>query len=261
MLLALVFSCGASPDSGQVPPDLSLTIDQYLVLGIPKLELDWTADQRSMVRSILRKLAEHDPVQLPRFASDRSGSLFEKLVQEEIFRRSGSEGEIGNMPGRELDQLTGDQFAQIAHRGSLAGIYAPESTGGLLFDRELVEIGAHQLRKILKLRAEIAEKLADAEASFTTDLRGQDFATRYRELLRTSDGVLVQQLLQMAAFAIAESATPPARDDATSHILEQVPQIAPLLSIELRGLLGEALREASAAPTADPRLAELSSGW
>lgn len=88
ILAGLVFTLSASSET-RVPPDHSLTLDQYIALGMPKPEADWNADERSAARSILRKLAEQDPTQLPRFRSERSGALFEKLTQEEVFRRVG----------------------------------------------------------------------------------------------------------------------------------------------------------------------------
>lgn len=261
LLLALSLPCVAGSSEVRVPPDHSLTVEEYIQLGMPPLEPDWSRDERATARSILRELGEQRPSQLPRFASDRSGPLFEKLVHEESFRREELEGRIGEMTGQEIDQLGPDELAQTIRRDSLEGIYAPEATGGLLFDRELVEMAAQRLQKALELRANIESNLAEAEAVPRSSTRGKDFAARYRELLQVCDQILVQRLSQLAAFAIAEQFSPPARSDATSHLIQRVPQIAPFLSAEAGARLHEMLKDISAGASADPRLTALSQAW
>src|SRR5215470_16523975 len=106
--LTLVLSCGAVSSDAQVPPDESLTIAEYIRLGMPDPRSDWTKEDRSAARSILRELAGKNPTQLPRFGSAHSGVLFERLVHEEVYRRDALEGEVGDLTGREFDRLRPD---------------------------------------------------------------------------------------------------------------------------------------------------------
>jgi hypothetical protein len=251
LALALSLACGASSGEPRVPPDESLTPHQYQELGFPRLAANWTEDDRTKARGVLRSLAEDRPEQLPRFASESSGAVFAKLIHEEFDRRGDFEGEVGPVPVGELEQMEPDELAQLIQGDTLEGIYAPESTGGLLFDRELVQFASQRLAGAVAIRSDLQANLAEVEASPT---RGQDFAARYRELLEFNDRMLVQLLANIAAFAGAERFTPVARSDAVSHLAEQVPLIAPLLSSEARAKLREAIREASASPGADPRL-------
>jgi len=253
--LALSFLWGAGSGEPRVPPDESLTPHQYQQLGLPRLGANWTAAERTRARAVLRNLAEERPEQLPRFASKTSGPVFEKLIREEFHRRGDLEGEVGSVPFGELEQMPPDDLAHLIQADTLEGIYAPECTGGLLFDRELVQFASQQLDKAMAFRSDLEADLTEVEAS---PARAEDFAARYGELLQAGDRVLVQILANIAAFAVAERFTPAAKADAVSHLAEQVPQILPLLSPEAAATLREVLRKASASPGADPRLETLS---
>lgn len=255
LALVLSLSCGASSGEPRVPPDESLTPRQYEQLGFPRLAANWTESDRTRARAVLRSLAEDRPAQLPRFASESSGTVFAKLIHEEFDRRGVLEGEIGSVPVGELEQLESDELAQLIQGDALEGIYAPESTGGLLFDRELVQFVSQRLAGAVALRSDLQAKIAEVEASPT---RGQDFAARYRELLEFDDRILVQLLANATAFATAERFTPAARSDAVSLLTERIPQIVPLLSPQAQTQLREIIREASANPGADPRLEAVS---
>ena len=219
----------------------------------------WTADERKKARSVLRQLAAERPDQLPRFASESSGAVFAKLIHEEFDRRGEFEGELGSTPFGQLERLDSDELAQLIQRDSLGYIYSEQSTIGLLFDRELVELTAQQIAKNFALRADLQVKLGDVEDSAGLAAREQDFQARYRELLQSIDRILVQHLSNLATFAVADQFTSTARSEAMSHLAEQVPRISPSLSAESRAVLDEIVRQASGASGADPRLVELSS--
>lgn len=258
LALALTLSCGASPGEPRVPPDESLSSHQYQQLGFPRLEPDWSPAERTKARSVLRSLAAERPEQLPRFASESSGVVFAKLIDEEFNRRGDFEGAVGAVPVGELEKMEADEVAHLIQGDTLEGIYAPESTGGLLFDRELVQFASHRLAKAVALRSDLQANLAEVEASPT---RGQDFGARYRELLQFNDQVLVQLVANITTLAVAERFTRAARSDAAALLAEQIPQIAPLLSTEAQANLRQFIHEAGASPGADPRLKALSGRW
>jgi hypothetical protein len=259
----LAFTFPASGET-RVPADRSLTLAQYIDLGMPSSEAGWTAAERSTARGVLRKLASQDPTRLPRFKSERSGALFEKLTQEEVFRRDALEGRIGEMTSHEFDQHGNKEFAELAYSDSLEAIYAPESTGGLLFDRELIQISELQLTKLLQLRAESEAVQAKLDATPSSSERGDDpdrapavDPTLHKAYLKGLDHLLLVGTSKLAVFSIAKDFTAEARADAASHLIEHVPQIVPLLSEESRARLDKILREVSSTPGADPRLAAL----
>lgn len=256
LVLALTIACGASASELPIARDESLTLDQYVQLGFPELGVDWSSDERATVRTLLRDLAGQRPTQLPRFASERSGALFQKLISEEFFRRTAAEGAIGRLTGSELEQLSADELARAIDSDSLPGIYSPKSTG-LVFDRELVEFAAQQLAQAVRIRGDMEESLARLESEPTLGAHGEDFVNRYSSQLEDSDPIVVQSFLQLVSAAVAERFTREARAEAAAHLVKQIPQIAPTLSPEARSDLREVLRGASATPGADPQLEAL----
>jgi hypothetical protein len=256
--LALALSCGASSSEPRVPPDESLSPHEYQKLGFPPLEADWGPAERTKARSVLRGLADEHPEQLPRLASESSGAVFRKLVDEEFNRRGDFEGAINSVPVGKLEKMEDQELTRLIQRDSLEGIYAPESTGGLLFDRELVQFASRRLAKLLALRRDLQVNLAEVEESPS---RGQHFAAQYRELIQFNDLAAVQLIANITAFAVAERFTPAARSDATTLLAEQIPQLASLLSTEAQARLREVLHEAGTSPEADPGLEALSGQW
>ena len=259
MTMLLALACGVGSTEVMVPPDESLTLAENRRQGIADLESDWTKEERATARSILRNLADQTPTQLPRFASARSGRLFEKLVHEEFDRREDLEGPIGELTGNDINQLGDAGVTRIVRRDSLAQIYAPDSTGCLLFDREAVELSSQALAQIWRWRADIETHLGEVEHMNSS--RSNEFVSRYQAMIALSDGVLVQLFSQISAFAVSEHFSSAAKDDAVGHLMNWVPKVAPSLAPEPRAHLDGVLQAVSKAPDADPRLAELSRAW
>lgn len=65
----------------QEPADRSLTVAEYEALGIPATDHRWSADELGTAVSLLARLAEKHPEQLPRYESARSGPVFHRLVE------------------------------------------------------------------------------------------------------------------------------------------------------------------------------------
>ena len=238
-LWVLALCCSASFGDLRIASDQSLSPEQYMELGFPDFQRDWSADERSKARSLLRQLAEESPTQLPRYESQSSGAVFAKLIHEEFQRRGDFEGALWEVPVGKPEQHDPEELTRLVQSDSLEGIYGPSLTGGLLFDRELVELAARELTKALKVRSNLASNLAQLEADPGPSTHRRDLAARSREVLESIDGVFVQRFSQLAAFAVAERFTPAARGDATAHLADQIPLIAPLLSAEARANLRE----------------------
>jgi hypothetical protein len=251
-------SCREGSHEPRIPPDDSLTPYGYRQLGFPPVEAKWSENERTRARSVLRNLAAERPNQLPRFASESSGAVFAKLLHEEFDRRGDFEGEFGSALVSELEGTGSDELAHLIQGDTLEGIYAPESTGGLLFDREIVQFASKRLAKVVALRSDLQASFAEVPVSPS---RGHDLAARYHELLQINERVLVQLLANITAFAVAERFTRAARSDATSRLAENLREIAPLLSAEAQAELRGIIQEASASPDANPELDEISVVW
>lgn len=147
----------------------------------------------------------------------------------------------------ELEKMENDDLSRLIHRDTLEGIYSPESTDGLIFDRELVQFSSARFAKLMALRSELQASLA------------QD--GRYRELIELNDMALIELMGNVAAFARADRFTPEARSDAAAVLADQLPRLAPQLSKEGGARLREIVRQAAESPGADPQLRTLPREW
>ena len=64
------------------PPakDLSLTMDEYVALGVPSATKLWNGDDYLKAVRVLKSLAATTPEKLPRYQSERSGELFSRMT-------------------------------------------------------------------------------------------------------------------------------------------------------------------------------------
>lgn len=70
---------GAAADP-RAPGDESLTSEEYLRLGLPAQDRDWSGDDMVKAERILASLSEKGYRQLPRYRSERSGEMFARLT-------------------------------------------------------------------------------------------------------------------------------------------------------------------------------------
>ena len=73
-------SKGGAPADLKAPGDESLTSDEYLRLGLPAQDREWSGDDMVKAEKILASLAQNGYRQLPRYKSERSGEMFARLT-------------------------------------------------------------------------------------------------------------------------------------------------------------------------------------
>lgn len=73
-------SKGGSPADPKVASDESLTSEEYLRLGLPAQDRDWSAEDMAKAEKILALLARKGYRKLPRYKSQRSGEVFARLT-------------------------------------------------------------------------------------------------------------------------------------------------------------------------------------
>jgi hypothetical protein len=69
-----------SPSTPNGAADKSLTVDEYVNRGLPSPDKTWTAEDMAAGAKVLEEVAKADRYQLPRFESERSGKVFDRLV-------------------------------------------------------------------------------------------------------------------------------------------------------------------------------------
>lgn len=84
-LLLLLAACATAPAAGIAPqeaaraPDHSLSSADYAQSGMPVADRPWTPAEYDAAVRALTPVAARDPGQLPRFASARSGAVFDRF--------------------------------------------------------------------------------------------------------------------------------------------------------------------------------------
>jgi hypothetical protein len=68
---------------GTPPSDRSLDMDSYIAMGIPAPDRVWNSEDMARVADVLTKLAAKDAGRLPRFKSQRSGRLYDRITSSE----------------------------------------------------------------------------------------------------------------------------------------------------------------------------------
>jgi len=99
LLILTVGGCGSSSELNQTnrsvkspntaPADRSLTTDEYLRLGMPAADREWTGQDMTKVAELMASLEKEKRHALPRRESQRSGKVFSRLVSSqnlEIYR-------------------------------------------------------------------------------------------------------------------------------------------------------------------------------
>ena len=71
------------PADPKAPSDESLTPEEYIRLGLPAHDRDWSADDMVRAEKVLASLAQKGYRHLPRYKSERSGEMFARLTSPE----------------------------------------------------------------------------------------------------------------------------------------------------------------------------------
>jgi hypothetical protein len=223
-----------------VPPDASLSPEQYRMLGVPVDNDPWSGEEHAEALAVLAGI---DRAQLPRYGSTRSGKIFEQLVSsQDVFIRSIWTGAY----------LGDDTFETSKDVPTAPRVYAWDHDDRFLFDRELLEIHA----AILRLRVDELESLAEQDMTLAglveqVETEAQDRRVsglrESRQQLRDDLGKLtiysVATLIQLAEMDATRQETRRALCDRLS---EMVPRAAAYLSQNRVDAVAHALRKIAA---------------
>lgn len=179
-LLPIILGCGKSPVGPgaaksaaavapiKSPDDVSLPAEEYLRLGVPAWDRDWSAEDMTRAADILAPEAPKIPPPLPRFESKRSGEVFARLVSPSAFALDPGSVPVGT-------RLTGElEFSKSANRllFRYAAAFEKKEVGGA----ELVEFQANHFRTMATL-SDIVDELLP-----TIDKNDPSYATRMQGL-------------------------------------------------------------------------------
>jgi len=135
--------------------DYSLTLQEYLDMGVPDPYMTWNVDQNREANSIIGSIKWEKPYQLPRKDSEKSGMLFDRFVT------------LDNMTFLSNDTLKLHEKAYYSLEFFQLIEYWKETYTNPIwktqyYQRELAEIHINQVR-VTQIMVDIAEKIMLSE--------------------------------------------------------------------------------------------------
>lgn len=229
MVALFVATVPQAADALIVPEDESLTLTEYRRLGVPDASQPWSVEQSA---DALVALASLKRIELPRYRSDRSHLLFERLVMTHTRL---SEGTLDTSERREGED------APRAPMVSLPVLYSVGKTDQFLFDRELVAIRGAELATSLDIfpsRRKLEDDLehfrhatADREPEEAQALVAKQME-RYDSIARLAAQVIIRQTSNLLLIAAVKDVSPAARSMLAERVDSFVARLLDVLSAE-----------------------------
>lgn len=206
----------ASTVSQPAPParqDRSLGLEQYVELGVPSPERSWGGQDYALALQTLSELAQKDPAQLPRYQSERSGTLFARLTAYD------------NVDSLESLQLA--PLAQVQTAGAMLGpasqilmLYLQAHSTTNSFASEMIELQAFTLHAAVA----VLEAMASVPAS---DVRNREAFESGQAQMQSGFGKMVSGAL--ATLSEREVYSDEDRTRFVGRLMQDLPRLLPLL--------------------------------
>ena len=188
---------GGGPAPVAPPSDRSLSLDEYLGAGVPAHDRSWMGPDMQAAANALEALAAKGGAQLPRYQSDRSGELFDRMTHAENLEMLGNKG----LP-IDLRMQHGVIFLQAQNQ--VFKMYLNDLLTGKTGGAEMVELFGATLRTTAATLPLVKEFLA------TLDKNDPTYPTRInglRQMRRGFANVIggaLQSLTESETFTVAE---------------------------------------------------------
>jgi len=189
VLVLLLFVPGSKADTTD-STDTSLSIDDYVLNGVPAPKRNWRTTELVAAASALADIGLASPEQLPRLESKRSKKLFERITSHDILKDLGRD----KIPAKaRLQQAT----AQLAAFRTLAYIYLKGISKGQPYDMEMVAITSFALELTLRtfiVLDQVGREIPRSDPNFTARIEGiVTFKSGLNELVGGALGALAQK--------------------------------------------------------------------
>jgi hypothetical protein len=250
-LFVLLPLCGCARQPGttsgaegspSVTPDGSLTTAEYVHLGLPSLDREWSVEDLVEASAVLQGVSQKDSRQLPRYQSERSGEVFARLIGSPppLLQDRSQPVSLRVPKGLEMYDATNRLFKMYVTAHLL------QLTGG----SEVVEVYGAVLRRttlMIDLVSEFVRTLDKNDPKYPVRMEGLE--KWRRALAEIIDGGLIM-LTEKYKYRVSE------RVRLASHMRETFSSIVPELTPGIRTELLARLERM----TADPELQDLQPG-
>jgi hypothetical protein len=217
-------------------PDKSLSVAEYVRLGMPSPDKVWSESEMRSAKKVIDSLATENPSQLPRYDSERSGSVFARITardNSEIYRDR-------SIPIQTRLSRFGDYREDLS---SIWKKYTFALGGSHVDDIDHVELTGAVLRAIVLGDDQADEFLATFEKTDPTYPVRLDGLTK----MRRSYGTILNGALVM--LASTDKCRPFASARLLSHLQESAPVLLSRLAPEIRSQLIDRLKRIQSDPS------------
>jgi hypothetical protein len=171
LLLLAVPGCSktsAKPDSSESKSDDSLTSEEYIRLGLPAQDREWSGDDMVTAERLFTSLAQEGYGRLPRYKSQRSGEVFARLT-------SGQNLEVFRTRSLPFESRLPQALKYIQATNQILKLYLAGFLKKQVRDSELVELLGEQFRAsavMLELVDEFVPTLNKDDPSYSARMQG-----------------------------------------------------------------------------------------
>lgn len=177
--------------------DQSLTLKEYIQLGMPAYDREWSANDMVTAAKTLSDIAEQGFEKLPRYQSKKSGEFFARITSPENLNMYKNR----TLP---LDTRLGQSLNFIGGGGETLKVYLYGFLNNKIGADEIIELMGLQLRTIvvsLELVDEFAPTIKKDDPSYATRMQGFD---RMKSGLATIVAGTMQTLTERQAYNSTE---------------------------------------------------------
>ena len=165
---------GAVPADSKDPRDESLTSEQYLRLGLPAQDREWSGDDMAKAASVLASVARQGHGRLPKYMNERSGEVFARLTSPQNFNLYKNR----TLP---LDARFPQSLNYFQAINQVCKLYLAGFLKNDVRDSELVELMGAQLRStvvMIELMDEFVPTINMDDPTYQVRMQGLDQAKR-----------------------------------------------------------------------------------
>ena len=188
-VLVLLLSVPAAKAESTDSTDTSLSIDDYVLNGVPSPNRKWRTTDLVAAANALADIGLASPEQLPRLESKRSKKLFKRISSHDILKHL----EKDKIPAEMRVQ---EAMAQLAAFRTLAYIYLTGISKGQPYDMEMAAITSFALELTLRtfiLLNQVGREIPRNDPQFAARIEGiVTFKSGLNELVAGAVGSLAQ---------------------------------------------------------------------
>jgi hypothetical protein len=207
LMLATFVACNKEKD------DRSLSLAEYLALGVPPLDSNWTSKEVAVTLKVLMQLKQKDFFSLPTMESERSSQLYKKLVSVENVVATTDKQEMEQILSNFLSLYDDPDFYRRP------GYYHKEEAGVCVYYLNLVEGFSKKITYPLDISGEqLGHARRQIEDGYLTLMNGILFYQTDTIALDVNDHVLLSDAISKSVGLRWETMSDAAKQTLTQKL-------------------------------------------